>query len=87
MTLRAVIELTDTPTVAVMTRKNEHETWHDVARAVIDGTPSDIERQADMALHECGFAPVEGWEWDPVSGHASAECVRIAGHAEEGDTT
>jgi hypothetical protein len=83
MTMRAVIELTDTaPTVAVMTRKDEHDTWRDVVRAVIDGDPSDrseIEYQADIVLRECGFAPVEGWAWDAVSGDASAECERIAG--------
>jgi hypothetical protein len=80
MTLRAVIELTDTPTVAVMTRKDEHDTWRDVARAVIDGDPSDrseIEYQAEIVLHECGFVPVEGWEWDSVSGDASAKCEHI----------
>jgi len=88
MTLRAVIEMTDTPTVAVMTRTDEHDTWRDVDRAVIGGTPSDardldevpdrsdIEHKAKMVLAGLGFVLVESWEWDPVSGDASAACVR-----------
>ena len=83
MTLRAVIEMTDTPTVAVMTRSDERDTWRDVARAVIgtrelDEVPdrSDIEHEAKMVLAGLGFVLVESWEWDPVSGDASAACVR-----------